>query len=338
MRLRHRYIGGLPTAVAHDRNLDRNQNFQMVSSGWSRKHFVKALSHLLIMAIATVSFGTIYSNVTSRDACQVLQEFRRESVPQDFPRLLHFQSRTLEMTEQTKTWFEVLQISSPIQEYPTIKSDNSTWRAVYWSDDSCKSLVEHHFPAFSGTYNSFPHNIQRVDSCRYLILSMFGGVYADTDISIHASDANEFEYLIPDGVGLVESPYRYNEVWQNSLMTASYPGHCFWNLTIEITMERSGDGIVLSSTGPKMIGDAVARFRNVYVHDNGSLQDVHTLPCELFQRLPLGDWNTTFMNIIGREVLARAVPMKGCGKYANGRCEITRHTGKASWTKDAGLV
>lgn len=308
------------------------------SSLGKHRFLMKTVFGFFLITIAILSFGTVYSDITSRDACQVLKNFRVEDVPEDLPRLFHFQSKSFELTEQTQTWIEVMAISSATQEYPHIKSEGSTWKAVYWSDDSCRKLVEDVFPYFISAYNSFPHNIQKVDACRYLILSVYGGVYADTDISIHASNASEFEHFIPEGVGLVESPFRYNEVWQNSLMTASSTGHAFWNVTIEIMMERQGDEVVLSSTGPKMIGDAVHRFRGRYGDGNYGRRNVHTLPCELFQRLPSGDWDTTFLNIIGREVLARVIPMRGCGQYGNGICEICRHTGRASWTGDAGLT
>ena len=106
--------------------------------------------------------------------------------------------------------------------------------------------------------------------------------------------------------------------------------------------ERKGSNVVLSTTGPKMIGDAVERYRSLQLETNGENDRkdaaVHTLPCELLQRLPSGEWDTTFLNVLGRDVLARAIPMRGCGRYGDGRCEITRHAGKASWTKDAGLV
>lgn len=116
-------------------------------------------------------------------------------------------------------------------------------------------------------------------------------------------------------------------------------GHILWNITIEIIEERRDkNNAVLSLTGPKMIGDAVGRFRQRYAHDSSVKQDIQTLPCELFQRLPQGNWNTTWLNVLGREVLARAVPMQGCGKYGDGACEITRHTGRASWTSDAGIT
>ena len=313
---------------------------QTGSSASSRQHmFVKTLISVIVMTFAILGIGTIYSNLTSRDPCHVLKEFTHESTLENLPRLFHFQSKTLDITDETNTWMTVLSMSSTIEQYPNIKSDySSNWTAVYWSDESCKQLVKDHVPGFLPTYMSFLHNIQRVDSCRYIILSVYGGVYADTDVSIHTTNAEEFEYLIPEGVGLVESPYRYNEVWQNSLMTASSPGHVFWNITIEIIMERQGESGVLSSTGPKMIGDAVDRFRQHYLHGSNDTHYVHTLPCELFQRLPLGEWDTTLLNIVGREVLARAIPMQGCGRYGDGRCEITRHNGRASWTRYAGIT
>ena len=125
---------------------------------------------------------------------------------------------------------------------------------------------------------------------------------------------------------------------------------------MDIMMERGGSDAVLTSTGPSMIGDAVARWEeqqqtlqhlrngnsNTLLDNTNTNNDdgggVHTLPCELFQRLPSGDWDTTLLNILGREVLARAIPMRGCGVYANGKCEITRHRGRASWANVGGTL
>ena len=298
---------------------------------------------ILFGAIACILiFGTLYSDLTARDPCAVLKESKRSDgggAPPLMPRLFHYQSKTDALTEETKSWRKALGIEKESLTYPGVdiaKLPESEWTSVYWSDNACRSLVEDYFQDFADTYDNFPHNIQRVDSCRYLILSKYGGVYADTDISLHTSNAKELEELIPDGVGLVESPYRYNEVWQNSLMTATAHGHPFWNVAVEIMKERKGSNVVLSTTGPKMIGDAVERYRSK--EDKKEVEEVHTLPCELFQRLPSGEWDTTFLNVLGRDVLARAIPMRGCGRYGDGRCEITRHAGKASWTKDAGLV
>jgi hypothetical protein len=256
-------------------------------------------------------------------------------------KLYHYQSKDDAITPEVQSWLQELEISSPSQIYPNIEASSEHWTSVYWSDESCQQLVQDHFSSFLDTYTSFPHNIQRVDSCRYLLLKQYGGIYADTDFSLHSKLITD---LIPDGIGLVESPYRYNENVQNSLMTASAPNLPFWDKVIELIQQRKGSNKILSTTGPKLLDDAVAQSRD-HKNDNHSSDKttllapgVHVLPCELFQRLPVGQWDTTFLNILGRELLSRAIPMKGCGSYGDGRCEITRHTGKASWTKSSGRI
>ena len=219
MSLRHRNTNG--SAKGDNDRLSRKYRDSAVhpiniSDFFRRRFIVKIFLLLTFLTIFILTFGTVYSNMTSRDACQVLREISSDdNPPRDLRRLFHFQSKTRDLTKETKSWMKVLEMHPTIQEYPNIKSSSaSIWTAVYWSDDSCKKLVQDYFPNFLPVFKSYPHNIQRVDSCRYLILYMYGGVYADTDISLHAIDATEFERLLRPGVGLVESPYRYNEKFQ----------------------------------------------------------------------------------------------------------------------------
>ena len=297
--------------------------------------------------------GTAYSAATARDPCLVLESWTRAEPP-PLPRLFHYQGKTDALTEETTTWHRVLRVAATVRTFPDVAAaPDGGWTAVYWSDASCRALAEAAFPDFAPTYRGFAHDIQRVDACRCLFLSRYGGVYADADVSLHAASATELARLIPDGVGLVESPFRYNERWQNSLMTATAPGHAFWDVTVALMKERGTSESVLSTTGPKMIGDAVERYNEKFVarreekdransgskvKGRGTAEKVSTLPCELFQRLPSGQWDTTLLNILGRELLARAVPMRGCGQYGDGRCEITRHASKASWTMTSGKI
>ena len=287
----------------------------------SRFTSTRYIAHLIFVICFILIFGTIYSDITARDPCKVLSE-ETKPTPSTIPKLYHYQSKHDILTPETKSWNTVLNISIKMT-YPNI-TPSSEWRGVYWSDESCHNLVHDHYPDFIATYDGFKHVIQRVDACRYLILKKYGGVYADTDISLHMKDIIN---LIPDDVGVVESPYRYNENVQNSLMT-SPKDHVFWDVAMEIMVERGGSDAILSTTGPKMLDDAMKRYKG----------DVHVLPCELFQRLPLGQLDTTFLNVLGREVLSRAIPMKGCGRYGDGICEVTRHSGKASWTKESGKI
>jgi len=58
---------------------------------------------------------------------------------------------------------------------------NPGFRHVLWDDADNRSFVAEKFPWFLPTYDSFPAEIMRVDSVRYLYLFEFGGVYSDLD-------------------------------------------------------------------------------------------------------------------------------------------------------------
>ncbi|GMI57719.1 hypothetical protein ScalyP_jg2319 [Parmales sp. scaly parma] len=167
-------------------------------------------------------------------------------------------------------------------------------------------------------------NIQRVDASRYFILYHFGGVYADLDYEILTNDL--WYYLPTNKVGLVESPYLYNELVQNSFMSSPVNSE-FWPLVFD-TLERNKHSGVLKSTGPGMLTDVIRTA-------SPSLWRV--LDCENFQRLPYGEWKgNKFVNVLGREVLSRLYPMKSCGDFNNiMNCHLGKHHGSASWTNEA---
>ena len=350
--------------------VDLAGHYEVVSNKtrWKKKSLTKIHSKsstsisVGFLFFAWISFSFTYSKFTSRDPCEVMkgliknnaeanQTATATTVPgQPFPKLFHYQSRgDSTMTDEITTWkhlfLEDPNANVDVQIYPNIHTrDIEEWNMVHWTDESCLIFLQNHFPYFIETYTSFHHNIQRIDSCRYFILKQYGGIYADTDISIHAPNISLLERLIPLGAGIVESPYKYNERYQNSLMTSSMRNHPFWDTVIELIIERSGSKRsarnVLSTTGPTMLDDAVMKYYQHRGIRQGEKKEsnVSPLPCEVFQRLPHGQWSeTTFWNIFGREILARLVPMKGCGTYGDGVCEITRHKGRASWTTGSTL-
>ncbi len=267
--------------------------------------------------------GTLYSRITAHpDPCALLDS-QIHHPPSQIPKYYHTQGRTPAITAQMSSWISLLSMPTFV-EYPNIPLNPTSWTHVHWSDESCLSLISEVYPEFLSSYTNYQHVIQRVDSCRYFLLHAYGGVYADSDVSLHDK---RIEELLPTGVGVVESPYRYNEKVQNSIMSSA-KGHEFWSTVVfPIMKKRSKGGEVLGTTGPGMLSDALKEAEG----------DVEILPCELFQRLPYGQYDTTWLNILGREVLSRAVPMKGCGNFG-GECEVTKHWGAASWTKSAGLT
>ena len=88
--------------------------------------------------------------------------------------------------------------------------------------------------SFTEIYLSLPENIEKVDSCRYLFLREYGGVYHDSDFEVTSKGLWD---VLPGGVGLVESPYKYNEEVQNSLMSSEV-GHPFWDDVLDEVRSR----------------------------------------------------------------------------------------------------
>lgn len=54
---------------------------------------------------------------------------------------------------------------------------------MHWTDDDLRSFIATNYSWFLPTFDSYPYNIQRVDSSRYFILYHFGGIYLDMDIA-----------------------------------------------------------------------------------------------------------------------------------------------------------
>jgi len=218
-----------------------------------------------------------------------------------------------------ETWMSIY--PGPIVEY-TGQSEFPRHTHIVWTDASCTLLLASSSPRLQSIYTSLTEPIQKLDYCRYIFMHRFGGVYHDADYTLNLLI---LEY-VPKGVGLVESPYRYNEDVQNSLMTSS-PEHPFWINVAEEVGSRSSIRGVLGRTGPKMLSD-------VFGAEKG--EGVEKLDCLLFQRIP-HTTDSAFTNVLAREYLGRWAWMKGCGKFG-GECEVARHYGRASWTKDAGIM
>jgi mannosyltransferase OCH1-like enzyme len=55
------------------------------------------------------------------------------------------------------------------------------WDFILWTDEMNRIFIKDFFPDFLLIYDSYPHNIQRVDAVRYFILYKIGGVFVDLD-------------------------------------------------------------------------------------------------------------------------------------------------------------
>mmetsp|Transcript_14981 Transcript_14981/g.24380 ORF Transcript_14981/g.24380 Transcript_14981/m.24380 type:complete len:342 (+) Transcript_14981:66-1091(+) len=234
-----------------------------------------------------------------------------------FPKIIHQQWKTDQVPE------------GEFLEY------HNAWKSLYpepeythmlWTDKTMRELIENDFPWFLEAYDGYVMNIQRADSVRYFILYKYGGIYADLD---YEPFRNFWEHFPKDRPSLIESPYKINEMVQNSLM-ASPVGHPFWNTSFNVLFERRRSKSVLSSTGPAMMDETIRR---------SSPSDYYILPCENFHRIPLGaaGKGAPAISILARYIMAYSPAVKTCGDWAQkDNCQYGLHHNAVSYFFEMG--
>ena len=164
--------------------------------------------------------------------------------PGPLPKIIHQQWKTKDIPAGPYTTWH----NKHLELYPAPE-----WTHMIWTDENARELIKSDYAFFLKTYDSYEWGIQRADAVRYFVLHKYGGMYVDLD---YESRVNFWDRLPQDRVGLVESPYQYNEKAQNSLMS-SPKGDPFWNETFALLIERSSRP-VLHATGPCVCSSARA--------------------------------------------------------------------------------
>lgn len=169
----------------------------------------------------------------------------------------------------------------------TWKKYHPEWEQRFWDRQKMEEFVHTVCPDFEPYYRAFPHNVQRWDTIRYLILYHIGGMYVDLDYECFRS----FDPILSGkDCYIVTEPAlhaRYNGIpvmLSNALMAAA-PGDKFIETVIrELKIQASetfaGEEtykIILQSTGPLML-------TRVY-ESLASKKGVTLLPDELFMPL-----------------------------------------------------
>lgn len=143
----------------------------------------------------------------------------------------------------------------------TWKEKNPDWEYHLWNGEEMDKLVETHFPEYLSLYKSFPYSVQRWDTIRYMILYLYGGVYADLDSECF----RPIDGLLEDKTMCFGEEPPSNNVYQgidvligNAFM-ASKPKHEGWLKVLEeirevMKLEYPKDGrAVVYTTGPLML-------------------------------------------------------------------------------------
>lgn len=250
---------------------------------------------------------------TSESMQHFITNMKKEPFVPILPKIIHHQWKDDSIPTKYVKWYDQWRIYFPEPEY----------KYILWTDESARDLIKTHYPWFLETYDNYDMNIKRADASRYFILHHMGGMYADLD---YEPLENFYEYLPQNQVGLIESPYLYNEKTQNSFMT-SPKADPFW-IHVFQGLAQSAHRSVLHATGPKFL-DAMMDSSN---------HPIYTLPCENFHRIPYGELKESkWTAIVVREFLTRIIPLrKHCGYYQQeNSCQFGKHHNAASWTSES---
>ncbi|KAK6513022.1 hypothetical protein TWF506_009184 [Arthrobotrys conoides] len=167
--------------------------------------------------------------------------------------------------------------TSNVSEYSDQPSHRS-WQAVYqplnytvklWTDDGILDLIRVKYPWLLSTYVNYPHNIQRADLARLVVVHAEGGVYADLDV--YPRSVEELQCFQRLGMQAIFAPTAGTMGVSNHFFMAEKESP-FLRWALDEAKRRAGlnsNQIVLPylrvfwSTGPMMVTAAALQYAAV---------------------------------------------------------------------------
>ncbi|MGE0702631.1 MAG: glycosyltransferase family 32 protein, partial [Vicinamibacterales bacterium] len=172
----------------------------------------------------------------------------------------------------------------------TWRNHHPDWELRLWTDADNERLVRDHYPELAAQYASCPYGIQRADFARYLILHRHGGVYVDLDMDC----LRPVDSLLEGRTCVLTEEPAIHAAWigrtrmvSNGFIAAS-PGHPFMERVLDLLKVRNlritSHAEVLTSTGPVMLGEALASGNfDVQVLPRGAFSPLTSNDLELIQ-------------------------------------------------------
>ncbi len=171
------------------------------------------------------------------------------------PQLIHQTFKSSDLPEQ----YALLQ-ASVLKHHPD-------WDYKLWTDRDNREFIASHHGWFLETYDSYRHEIERVDAVRYFILLTYGGVYLDLDMECLKPLDPIFDEPGLPYFGTLALPTIDNSIIGNAFM-ASPAGQPFFRYLVGqlAGLRENGDIThknVFNNTGPDMLTAHLAAFEKI---------------------------------------------------------------------------
>ena len=141
-------------------------------------------------------------------------------------------------------------------------------RKVYGDDDLLQVIEALNSTKLLQGWSAMERRIEQVDFCRYAILYLYGGMYADADQELSDPKSLEEGYATSSKTNTVLLPFEKGGLWDaeqvgQALMISPTPRQPFWWELMEYMVEHYNSTCnVLLNTGPL----AMTRFWNEHRH------------------------------------------------------------------------
>lgn len=123
---------------------------------------------------------------------------------------------------------------------------NPDYEYKLWTESMSRQFIADEYDWFLGTYDGFPHAVQRVDSLRYFLMRHFGGIYMDLDnvcdihshltLLFHVGTTDHFQGCKTSLDSLIYFPVWVTDGGEGALsnnILGAQPDHPFWVMVTE---------------------------------------------------------------------------------------------------------
>jgi len=149
------------------------------------------------------------------------------------------------------------------------KTLHKGYRYILWTHQTMRKFVQKFYPDFYPTYRAYPHDIQRCDAFRYLVLYKYGGIYLDLDLVCK----KKLDDLLHYDLVLCRSP-NIESTFNNGFFMV-IPKHPFFQYCIDALEEHKDAASyfgthlhVMKSTGPYFLTkmfESYGKITNKYI-------------------------------------------------------------------------
>ena len=190
----------------------------------------------------------------------------------NFPKIIHQTWKNYDLPNNFEIWSK------------SWKECNPDYSYNLWSDEDNYNFINEKYNNFLDKYNSYNHNIKKVDAVRYFYMYHYGGIYCDLDFEC----LKNFDYLLDKNknyeviLGYMGEDKKFDHCIPNALMI-SKKGSKFWLHVIRKMEERINKGSPEYDTGPILLKESYESYPEK--------DKIKILNSKYFYSI---DWNTSF--------------------------------------------